>query len=184
MFRLTSIVSSNKTDQDTVLKHVNSLKPSPSFRAQFISYDTIQNNLNNLSSLLNVAVTNVNDESEDTQNLSNESIDTGAEVFLYLNMCPSDNQYDFWLDFYNYDFFSEIYSGPEKLLTLLKIKNNGKSRDGEQIANKVMSKLASEVGFQYFQSKMLLEGATTEVEWTKNLSNVKGMKRSIFVILT
>ena len=97
-------------------------------------------------------------------------------------MCPSDNQYDFWFDFYNYDFFSESYSGPEKLLTLLKIKNDGKSRDGEQIANKVMSKLASEVGFQYFQSKMLLEGATTEVEWTKNLSNVQGKKSLIFVI--
>ena len=178
IFRLTSIVSSNKTDQDTILKHVNSLRPevkdvsAPSLiPSRFLADDKIQNNLNNLSSLLNVT-----EELDDIQNLSNATIDTGAEVFLYLNMHPSDIQYDFWFDFYNVDFFSEIYSGPEKLLTLLKIKNDGKSRDGEQIANKVMSKVSSEVGFQYFQSKMSLERVITEVEWTKNLSNVKGRK--------
>ena len=184
VFRLTSIVTSNKTDQDTVLKHVKSLRPdvkklssAPYLYSRFITYDQILNNLNNLTHLLNLTVTNESDESEDTQKMSNASIDYGAEIFLFLNMHPSEWQYDFWFDFYNYDddtFFSDKYFGPEKLLTLLKIKNFGNSRDGQQIANKMMSKLASEVGFQYYQSEMILEGARTEVEWTKNLSNVKG----------
>ena len=110
MFRLTSIVTSNKTDQDTVLKYVKSLRPdvkklssSQHVYSRFITDDHILINLNNLTHLLNLTVTNESDESEDTQKMSNASIDYGAEIFLFLNMHPSEWQYDFWFDFYNYD---------------------------------------------------------------------------------
>ena len=67
------------------------------------AYNQILNNLNNLTHLLNLTVTNESDESEDTQKMSNASIDYGAEIFLFLNMHPSEWQYDFWFDFYSYD---------------------------------------------------------------------------------
>ena len=114
--------------------------------------------------------------STDPLNVSNKSIHHGTELFLYLNTCPSskDSEKEYWKNYYAY-LFSDSLSSKQKVLSLLKILKDRKSKDGQDIANKILARLSEELGFRYYLPEELKKGIIREgVIWKNGIRNIKG----------
>ena len=114
--------------------------------------------------------------STDPMSVSNKSIHHGTELFLYLNTCPSskDSEKEYWKNYYAY-LFSDSLSSQQKVLSLLKIIKDRKSKDGQDIANKIMARLSTELGFRYYLPEILKKGIIREeVIWKNGIRNIKG----------
>ena len=57
----------------------------------------------------------------ETQTLNKETIDTGAEMFIFLNSCPREQTQDKWKSFFN-KIIADSGSVTEILLTLMNVR--------------------------------------------------------------
>ena len=75
-------------------------------------------------------------------NLTKDSINAGAEMFLELNLCPSD--------IFVYNLYWTIIYGPESKMAILASNIVKKAKDDRIIiAIKMFTKITSMLGFQY-----------------------------------
>ena len=127
----------------------------------FVSDEDINHHFDSLSLLLGI-----NNVTSKIENLSEKEISTGAEMFVYLNSCPS-----YWVYFYH-EILNSTNSFPEIIqLTLNTLKRKTK-RKGEYIASKFLSKLSSELGFEYIVPNEVKLG-NVELKYN-SIRNVKG----------
>ena len=111
------------------------------------------------------------------QEVSNQSIQHGTELFLYLNACKKKSVLDYW-KFYYENFFTESISSEQKVLSLLKIMKDKTSKDGQDIANTVMVKLSEELGFEYNIPEVSKNGIIGgKIIWKSNFRNITGMRK-------
>ena len=82
----------------------------------FVEDEQIDNNTASLSTLLNGQLTY-----PETQTLNKETIDTGAEMFIFLNSCPREQTQDKWKSFFN-KIIADSGSVTEILLTLMNVR--------------------------------------------------------------
>ena len=137
----------------------------------FLCDDIIEQNTYNLSEYL--VMTN---KTLDPQDVSNQTIQHGTELFLYLNTCPSSKDLvrKYLVAFYEF-LFSSALSSEQKVLTLSKIINDNTSKDGQDIANKIMARLSKELGFRYYTPAITSYGIIGEkVKWTNSIRNITG----------
>ena len=104
---------------------------------------------------------------------SNEIIQKGAEMFLYLNPYIRGSVLNYWTEFYS-DFFSLGTSSQQKVLSLFKILNNAKSKDSKEIANKILVQLSRELGFKNNRPDVLKDGILNQIIWRNNIENITG----------
>ena len=129
----------------------------------FVTEEDINQHFDSLSQLLGVQ--NVTSKIE---NLSEKDIFSGAEMFVYLNFCPS-----YWVYFYH-EILNEKNSFQEIIqLTLNTFKQRTK-RKGQFIASQLLSKLAPELGFEYIMPKEVEVGQDVELTLYKTTKDVKG----------
>ena len=127
----------------------------------FISGEDIRKNFESISLLLGI-----NNVTSKLENLSEEDISTGAEMFLYLNSCPS-----YWVYFYH-EILNSTNSVPEIIQLTLNTFKKQTNRKGELIANQYLTKLAPELGFEYIVPDDVEAGG--EIVLKKTIKNVKG----------
>ena len=114
--------------------------------------------------------------SKDPQGISNQSLHHGTELFLFLNMCPcsKNSKKKYWRTFYEY-LFSDYLTSQQKVLSLLKILKDKTSKDGQDIANTIMAKLSTELGFRYYLPKVSKKGIIgEEINWKHSISRITG----------
>ena len=137
------------------------------------SNEAIKGHFQNLSQILNI-----DDINRNVQNLSEKIIQKGVEMFLYLNSCENQEVKSYWINFYGkmilkpccFGFDFEYRSMKEILLPTSKTLQSPKSKDGQEIANKIIKRLSSDAKFQYLQPN----NDEPNIKWTRNLQNVKG----------
>ena len=121
----------------------------------FLSDEDRKVNFDQLSERLQVW--NVTAEVTD---LSNEIINDGGEMFVYLNSCPAFH----WQNFYHHLLFDK--SNTEIILSVLYARKNSRTKGSRILANKVLGRMADILGFEYnrFENE----------EWMKSLAKIKG----------
>ena len=129
----------------------------------FVSDEDIKQHFNSLSLLLGI-----HNVTSTLENHSEKDISTGAEMFIYLNSCPS-----YWVYFYHEilnskNSFTEIIQ-----LTFNTLKRRTK-REGQLIASHFLSKLSPELGFEYIVPDEVVVGGEMELKLLKTITNVKG----------
>ena len=153
-------------------KNLKSNKTTSICTGSFIPKNAMNGNTKNLSEYLNMS-----DMTTDPQNVSNQSIQLGTELFLYLNLCPkSTNSFvDYWTTLYE-NLFVDSLSSQQIVLTLLKIIKNRRSKDGQDMANIILARLSKELGFRYFIPELTRKGIFGEnVYWKSiNIRNITG----------
>ena len=105
-------------------------------------------------------------------------IQKGVEMFLYLNSCENKEVQSFWINFYGtmmlkpccYGFSFEYRPIKEILLSTTQAMQFSKSKDGRNIASKIVKRLSSDAKFQYLQPN----NDESNIKWTRNLQDVKG----------
>ena len=140
-----------------------------------VSDDVISEHFQNLSKILNI---NMDEIDEKVQNLSKKTIQKGVELFLYLNSCENKEVKNYWKTLYQtmalkpccFGFSFEYRPIKEMLLSTTKAMQFSKSKDGREIANKVVKRFSSDAKFQYLQPN----NDESKFEWTRNVQNVKG----------
>ena len=129
----------------------------------FVPDEDIKKHFDSLSLLL--GVDNVTNKIE---SLSEKDISDGAEMFVYLNSCPS-----YWVYFYH-EILDAKNSFPEIIqLTLNTLKRRTK-KEGQFIASQFLSKLSPELGFEYIVPDEVEVGDKAELKLFKTIKNVKG----------
>ena len=123
-----------------------------------LSKDKIKSNFDNLSALLGSSnVSNINV-------LSNNTLETGANMFIFLNSCPSTL----------IKLYSKTFYGPESRMVPLTLKIMKKiGPDYKKIARKILSETINTFGFKYLQS---VKRSETDVELQLNISAVEGIR--------
>ena len=150
----------------------NLKKEASDCQGNFHKESIIGNNTDKLSKYFNM--TNITAHS---QEVSNQSIQHGTELFLYLNACQRESVLDYWKHFYEF-LFSELMSSQQKVLSLLKIMKDKTSKDGQDIANAIMVKLSKELGFKYYNPKVSRQGITgNKFFWKNNFRNITGIDK-------
>ena len=131
-----------------------------------ISYSDIKLTYKGLLRRLNITHSSV---SAEIQNLTKLEIQTGAEMFLYLNSCPRHN--DYWVTL-----FKDIIKGSvqRSYLLLLNIFKKNKST-AKLIALKLIRKLESYIKSQTIHMD-LINSDKNIYDLTKNISKVQGVK--------
>ncbi len=120
-----------------------------------------------------------NNNSIDIQDVSEYSIQTGAELFLQMTLCPPSSVIDKWKLFLEF-LFSEYLSPQQKVLSLVKIINDKKSKDGQEIANAIMARLSRVLGFQYLIPEISNQRLSSSVKWGENVESIQGKTESIY----
>ena len=150
-------------------KDAQSSNCEKSYPSSFLHDSVICRNTANLSKNLNINTTN-----KDNEKVTVQSIKHGSELFLYLNACPRQSVLDYWSNFYDHLFIDTV-SSQQKVLTLFKIIKDRKSKDGQEIANKIMVRLSSELGFRYnlpeVSKKRIIR---EEINWKNSIRNITG----------
>ena len=132
----------------------------------------IDRNTNKLSEYLNK--TNL---TQDPQNVSNQTIQHGTELFLYLNACQSSKEFvrNYWEIFFEF-LFTEYLSSDQKVLSLLKIIKDKRSKDGQHIANTIMARLSEVLGFKFNIAEVSRKGIIgRKVTWKNTIRNITGI---------
>ena len=140
-----------------------------------VSDDVISEHFRNLSKILNIDFDAID---EKVQNLSEKTIRKGIEMFLYLNSCENKEEQSFWINFYGSMLLKPCCAGfsheyrpiKEILLSTLKAMQFSKSKDGRNIASKIVKRLSSDVKFQYLQPN----NDESNIIWTRNVQNMIG----------
>ena len=131
-------------------------------------YTIVDRNTDNLLKYLNTTNT------ADNKKVTDQSILHGSELFLYLNACRRKSVLDYWNNFYE-SLFIDSLSSQQKVLTLFKIIKDRKSKDGQDIANKIMARLSSELGFRYYLPEVSKIGIIGEnIKWKISMRNITG----------
>ena len=104
---------------------------------------------------------------------SDDIIQKGAKMFLYINPYIRGSVLNYWTEFYN-NFFRSLPSS-KKVLSLSKIVNNKKSKDSQEIANKILVWLSKELGFKYFRPELSKDGILNQIIWKNNIGNIQGI---------
>ena len=139
-------------------------------KGSFLFGSIIDQNSNNLSEFFNM--TNITVGPKD---LSNQTIYDGTRLFLYLNICPSSKEdvRKYWNTFYRY-LFTDALSSEQKVLSLIKIASDTTSKDGQDLANTIMTRLSKELGFRYYIPDVSTEIIGEKVNWKNNIRNIIG----------
>ena len=129
----------------------------------FVSSDDIKRHFESLSLLLGV-----NNVTSKVENLSEQNIKVGADMFVYLNSCPS-----YWVYFYH-EIFNSTNSVSEIIqLTMNTLKKKTK-RKGELIASQLLWKLSSELEFEYLVPEKVETLENIDQPFFRNIKNVQG----------
>ena len=143
--------------------------------------------LNN-NTAVDISVRNLSDflkktnNSSEIQDMPAYSIQTGAELFLQMNLCPPSAVLKKWKSFLEY-LFSESLSPQQKVLALFKIIQDKKSKDDQQIANTIMARLSRDLGFQYLVPKISNKGLISQVKWKANIGSIPGKAEIICLLM-
>ena len=130
----------------------------------FVPVEDIMQNFERISLLLGI-----NNMTSKLEKISEKDISIGAEMFLYLNLCPS-----YWVYFYH-NILNATNSIPEIIQLTLNTLKKKTNRKGELIATQLLSKLSSELGFEYIVPTDKVEvGGKIDQKLLKTIKNVKG----------
>ena len=143
-------------------------------RSRFLPYKSMDKSIRALSDFFEK-----NNNSIDIQDVSEYSIQTGAELFLQMTLCPPSSVIDKWKLFLEF-LFSEYLSPQQKVLSLVKIINDKKSKDGQEIANAIMARLSRVLGFQYLIPEISNQRLSSSVKWGENVESIQGKTESIY----
>ena len=141
-----------------------------------IDFTAVDKSTRNLSDFLKKRI-----NSTEIQDVPAYSIQTGAELFLQMNLCPPSRVMKKWKGFLHY-LFSEHLSPQQKVLSLVKIINDKKSNDDDQIANTILARLSRDLGFQYLVPEISNKGINSQVNWKTNIESTIG-KAEIICLL-
>ena len=114
-----------------------------------VTYEDMDISFNMMLELLNVK-DNITNE---ILSLSRKNIDIGGEMFVYLNTCPTT-----LVLYYQHLMYEKSVS--EIFLSILNFNKNTNNGRNRVLSNKVMSSLASTLGFEYNRP-------TKDMKWTK-----------------
>ena len=128
----------------------------------FLSDEEREINFENLSERLQVL--NVSDQ---VKTLSNEIINDGGEMFVYLNSCPAFH----WQNFYHHLLFDN--SNAEIILSVLNARKNSRTKGSKLVASRFLARMADILEFEYNRFE-------NEREWIKNIAQVKGKQTRYF----
>ena len=104
-------------------------------------------------------------DSVKVKNMSKSIIDSGGEMFVYLNSCPSIH----WQKFYHHLVYEQ--PNPKIILAVLNAMKNSNTRGSKLLANKVFGRLANILGFEYNHYQ-------NDRKWIKSIAKVKGEQTS------
>ena len=108
----------------------------------------------------------VNNVTSRIVNFTEIDISIRAEMFVYLNSCPS-----YWVYFYH-EIFNSTNAVSEIIQLTLETSKRKTVRKGDYIPGQLLSKLSTELGFEYlvpFES-----GEKKEQQLIRSINNVKG----------
>ena len=117
--------------------------------SSFVTYEDMDISFNMMLELLNVK-DNITNE---ILSLSRKNIEIGGEMFVYLNTCPTT-----LVLYYQHLMYEKSVS--EIFLSILNFNKNTNNGRNRVLSNKVMSSLASTLGFEYNRP-------TKDMKWTK-----------------
>ena len=103
----------------------------------------------------------VSNPTDEIKSLPKKTIDEGGKMFVYLNSCPALH----WQNFYHHLLFEKTNS--EMILSVLNAMKNSRTKGSRAVANKVLGRLAGDLGFQY---KIF----SNETTWVNSIATVKG----------
>ena len=137
-------------------------------RHSLVSDNVIDTNTQKLSEFIN----NTNPSAE-IKDKDSKIIQMGTELFLYLNANRYKPFLDYWTEFYS-ELFTNGFSSQQQVLSLFGIARNPKSKDAQEIANKILVKLSEELGFNYNKPDVLKNGILSQIHWKNNIKNIQG----------
>ena len=140
-------------------------------RHSLVSDNVIDTNTQKLSEFIN----NTNPSAE-IKDKDSKIIQMGTELFLYLNANRYKPFLDYWTEFYS-DLFTDGFSSQQQVLSLFDIAKNPKSKDAQEIANKILVQLSKDLGFNYFKPDVLKNGILSQIHWKNNIKNIQGRSR-------
>ena len=128
-------------------------------------------NTNNMIMFLNLK-----DASDDVyDDIPEQTMKVGAEMFFYLNSCPS-SRIIFWTKFF-YNSLKKSESIHELLFPIAKtVKKIYESEEENALSRAMFGKIVKAFGFQYFQSQITKAGSQSEWSLSKNISHVLDKK--------
>ena len=123
----------------------------------FLSDDEERETLfNNLQDRLRIS-----NQTDEIKSLPISTIEEGGKMFVYLISCPALH----WQNFYHHLLFKKTNS--EMILSVLNAMKNSRTKGSRAVANKVLGRLADNLGFQY---KIF----SNETTWDNSIATVKG----------
>ena len=165
-------------DQDTIWKHVQTvrvlhLRKYSSNKCSFlVSYNNMTESIISLAKLLNISYISP----FKIQNISNDVINFGAKMFLFLNNCPNTDIQRQWVLYYQQVFKKYLYEPTNSgiFLYLMKAKK-ASSGDGRIIAEKVLERFLTMFDFKFFLPNTAKKILDVDMSLPKSLSIVKGI---------
>ena len=126
---------------------LNSQKESPC--QYLLSNEDINKNIWSFIDLLNTSTSNWNISYHIQKNLTEDVINSGAKLFLYLNSCPKSQTY---IDFFNQVFEKTLYEGENYSGMILYTLNaiNLFPNDGRIIGSKILEKISNIFELPFF----------------------------------
>ena len=140
-------------------------------RHSLVSDDIIDTNTQKLSEFINNTI-----PSAEIKDKESKIIQMGTELFLYLNANRLKPFLDYWTEFYS-ELFTNGFSSQQQVLSLFSIARNPKSKDAQEIANKILVQLSKDLGFNYFKPDVLKNGILSRIHWKNNIKNIQGRSR-------
>ena len=116
---------------------------------------------------------NISNMSAESKDYSDDIIQKGSELFLYLNPLLKGSTLNYWSEFYS-DLFTASTSVQQKVLSLVKILNNPKSKDSQEIASEILVQLSRELRLKYYKPEISREGIKNQITWKNDLVNIEG----------
>ena len=129
----------------------------------FVPDEDIKQHFESLSMLLGV-----NNVTSTIVNVTEIDISNGAEMFVYLNSCPS-----YWVYFYH-ELFNSTNAVSEMIQLTLETSKRKTVRKGEYIAGQLLSKLSAELGFEFLVPIAFETGEKREQQLKRSIRTVKG----------
>ena len=103
-------------------------------------------------------------------------------MFLYLNAYQWESVVKYWTEFFK-DLFTNSYTSQQKVLSLLRLAKNPKSKDVQEIANKILARLGKELHFNYYESEVLKQGVKSDINWKNNIGDIQGSYNSFELLV-
>ena len=167
IFRFLNMLDEASLDHSSLWKHVKAVRSEYRNRNSahknkclphkvFLPNEERETLLNNLQDHLRVS-----NPTDEIKSLPTSTIEEGGKMFVYLNSCPALH----WQNFYHHLLFEKKNS--EIILSVLNAMKNSRTKGSRAVANKVLGRLADNLGFQY---KIF----SNETTWDNSIATVKG----------